>query len=350
MTSADLRTRGVAWCLLALLAVAGCDGGSSRRPVELGGPTMGTRWSLTLAPGPDGIDAAEREAIDQLVRNELATIERLMSTWDETSELSTFNRTRSTGPFPVSPETFEVFRWASLLAGETAGALDVTVLPLFRAWGFGAGGNPDAPAPDEATLARLREITGMNLIELDAAGRTVRKRRPEVECDLSAVAPGYAADHIADALEGRGLSGFLIDVGGELVARGRNADGLPWRIAVEQPVTGTGPFAGVVELDGLAITTSGDYRNYREVDGERVGHIIDPRSGRPVSHGLASVTVVDSRAVRADGLATALMVLGPDEGLALARRLRLAALFIVRTRDGQFEQRSTPEFDMLARS
>lgn len=191
----------------------------------------------------------------------------------------------------------------------------------------------------------------MRLIELDASRRTVRKHRWDVECDLSSIAPGYAADRIAEQLDRWRLAGFLIDVGGELVARGRNVQGSPWRVAVERPEPeGGGGFAGLVELDGLAIATSGDYRNFREVDGERVGHVLDPRTGRPVRHGLASVTVVDTLAVRADGLATALMVLGPDEGLALAHRLKLAALFILRTPDGRFEHRSTREFDMLAKA
>ena len=144
---------------------------------------------------------------------------------------------------------------------------------------------------------------------------------PGVECDFSALAPGYAADRLADILAPYDLAGFLIDVGGELVARGRNADGLPWRVAVERPVADARQVARVVPLDNLAIATSGDYRNYREMNGRRLGHIIDPRTARPVDHRLASATVVASSCARADALATALMVLGPDEGLALAGRL-----------------------------
>lgn len=337
-------------CLpVLLLAALACRSSPPEldRQIRLGGPTMGTTWSATLVPGPRGLDPAERDAIDRGIRDLLARIEGLMSTWDEASELSRFNRSRSLEPFTVSPDTFEVFRWAVRLADETGGALDVTVLPIVHAWGFGAAAQHPAGLPDEAALARLRESTGIRHLELDANGRWVRKRRPDVECDFSALAPGYAADRIADLLGPHGLAGFLIDVGGELVARGRNADGRPWRVAVERPEELARKIARVVPLDDRAIATSGDYRNYREVNGRRIGHIIDPRTARPVDHRLASATVVDRSCTRADALATALMVLGPDEGLALARRLDVAALLLVRNDQGGFDERTTPRFDEL---
>ena len=147
----------------------------------------------------------------------------------------------------------------------------------------------------------------------------------------------------------RSLAGFLIDVGGELVARGRNAEGTPWRVAVERPEEEGRRIARVALLDDMAIATSGDYRSYREVDGERVAHIIDPRTARPIRHALASATVIDTLCVRADALATALMVLGPEEGMALARRLDLAALLLIRNDQGGFDERATPRFDDLTR-
>ena len=353
MTSAAERSRrvarGIVIPLQALWLLAGCHPHDGRRPTELRGPTMGTIWSVTIVAGPRGLDAAGRNAIDRDIRDLLARVEGLMSTWDAASELSQFNSFRSTEPFPVSPDTFEVFRWAVTLAEETGGALDVTVLPLVQAWGFGAGGSESAPAPDEETLARVREATGIRHLELDSDGRWVRKLRPDLECDFSALAPGYAADRLAGMLAGRGLAGFLIDVGGELVARGRNAEGTPWRVAVERPEEEGRRIARVALLDDMAIATSGDYRSYREVDGERVAHIIDPRTARPIRHALASATVIDTLCVRADALATALMVLGPEEGMALARRLDLAALLLIRNDQGGFDERATPRFDDLTR-
>lgn len=312
---------------------------------------MGTTWALTLAPGPHAPGAADRERIDREVRDTLARIEALMSTWDRESELSRFNRSQSTEPFAVSAETHEVFRWAITLAEETAGAFDVTVLPLVDAWGFGANSAPDGPAPDPATIDRLRAASGVGHLEIDPEGRWVRKRRPDVQCDFSGIAPGYAADRLASLLAARGVTDFLMDVGGELVARGRNARGLPWQVAVERPDELRRRAARVVPLADMAIATSGDYRNYREVDGMRMAHIIDPRSGIPIHHRLASVSVLDALAVRADALATALMVLGPEEGMALARRLDLAALFVVRAPDGDwFDEFATPRFEALTRT
>jgi thiamine biosynthesis lipoprotein len=334
---------------VAVVAASACRVPEPPRTVELHGPTMGTTWSVKLVPGANGLDRPDVQAIDGQVRDLLARVERLMSTWDPTSELSRFNRFKGGEPFPVSPDTFSVFRAAVELGSETGGALDVTVLPLVHAWGFGARGDEVTRGPDEVTLARLRAAVGIQHLELDPDGKWVRKHRPDVECDFSSLAPGYAADRIAEILAVRDLAGFMIDVGGELVARGRNAEGAPWRVGVERPAEHRGGMASVVPIADLAIATSGDYRSYREVDGVRISHIIDPRTGRPVRHTLASVTVVDPSCMRADALATALMVLGPEDGLALARRLELSALLLVRNAQGGFDALATPRFDSLTR-
>lgn len=333
--------------LLAVMMTAACQTPARARVIELAGPTMGTTWSLKVVPGPRELSAGEVQRLDGQVRDLLGRVDALMSTWNPESELSRFNRFRGDGPFPVSPDTFAVFRAAVEFAGETGGALDVTVLPLVHAWGFGAAGREDAVAPDQPTMARLLASTGVRHLELDPDGQWVRKRRPDVECDFSALAPGYAADLIADLLASRDFEGFLLDVGGELVARGRNADGAAWRVGVDRPREQREKVAAVVPLVDLAIATSGDYRNYREVNGVRVAHIVDPRTGEPIAHRLASVTVVDRSCLRADALATALMVLGPDEALALARQLDLAALLLIRTPDGTFAAVATARFTAL---
>jgi FAD:protein FMN transferase len=185
--------------------------------------------------------------------------------------------------------------------------------------------------------------------DFGAEARTVRKLRPGIVCEFSALAPGYAADRLAAILMERGVTDFLVDVGGEFRARGRNDADMPWQIAVERPLEQGRMIERVVPVSDGAIATSGDYRNYHEVDGVRVAHILDPRTGRPVRHRLASVTVITDLAVRADALSTALMVLGPEEGYALAESLDLAVLFIMRAADGDgFQSRSTPRFEALA--
>lgn len=333
--------------LLVLAAVAACARPPSGPEVlEFTGPSMGTTWSVKVVAGPGGMNGDESRAIDDAIRDELARINQLMSTWDPQSELSRFNQSDSLERFPVAPETFDVFRWSLELWEETGGALDPTIAPLIDAWGFGV--DRTVPQPDEITVNRLRAATGMSLIELDDAGAWVRKRHPGVRCDFSALAPGYAADRIGAELERRGLKDFLVDVSGELVARGRNAEGLPWQVAVERPMAGGRSVARVVPVDNGAIATSGDYRNFREVDGQRLSHILDPRSGRPVHHTLASVTVLDHLAVRADGLSTAMMVMGPDEAMLFATRWNVPALFLIRLPDGNFEERPSPVFAAAA--
>jgi FAD:protein FMN transferase len=305
---------------------------------------MGATWTVKVVPASGALGTEEGQRLDRLIRDDLARIDQLMSTWDPESELSRFNQSQSTEPFAVSPETFEVFRWSVELARITDGALDVTVAPLVEAWGFGAAVGTERQ-PDEQTLARLRESAGMHLLELDPAGQWVRKRRPEVRVDFSAIAPGYAADRLAAIVAGQGFADFLVDVGGELVARGRNERGDRWQIAVERPDPRGRAIQQIVPISDSAVATSGDYRNFREVNGERVTHILDPRTGRPIRHRLASVTVLDAQGVRADGLATALMALGPDDGRALAERLDLAVLFLIRNPSGSIDAWMSPAFE-----
>ena len=337
-----------AWAITLAVAMTACRGQPDRRTFEFRGPTMGTTFSVKIVAGTDGLPGPTRTAIDDAIRSELERINVLMSTWDPESELSRFNRASTGEPFPVSPETLEVFQWALELGALTEGALDVTIAPLIDAWGFGRDGRSDA-VPSDAEIASLREVTGIDQLELDAAHATVSKKRPEVACDFSALAPGYAADRLWAMLAEQEIDDFLVDVGGELRARGHNGDGAPWQIGIERPQS-TGRFVErTVSILDKAIATSGDYRNYYEVEGKRVSHILDPRTGRPIEHRLASVTVIDDLAVRADGMSTALMVLGPEEGFALAERLDLAVLFIVRAAGGNFIERATPRFDAVTR-
>jgi len=338
------HARRAIFVTLSLVVLSGCGvrNGTSQTTV-LSGPTMGTTWSVKLVAGADGLDSGNRAEIDGAIRDLLARVTTLVSTWEPESELSRFNRYTGLEPFPVAPETFELFEQAVALADETHGAFDVTIGPLVDAWGFGATDSPP-PIPDEETIARLRDALGVRHLELDPSGQWVRKRRGDVRCDFSAFAPGYAADRIAALLERHGLMNFLVDVGGELVARGRNDLGLPWQVAIERPQPSGRAVARLIPLTDAAIATSGDYRNYREIAGERIVHILDPATGRPIRHRLASVSVIDTLGVRADALATAVMVLGPDEGMALVERLDLAAMFIVRTPEGGFEQRVSPRF------
>ena len=300
---------------------------------------MGTTYEVTVAA--DTLDDARRTDLRNVIANTLEHIDTAMSTWQPESELSRFNRVETTDPFPVSTNVVEVFQHALAVSALTGGAFDVTVGPLVDAWGFGPPGQPPA-APADADLARLREQVGWQRLAVDAAASTIRKRAPAVSADLSALAKGYAVDQVAELLEREGFTNYLVEVGGEVRAAGRSTLGNAWRVGIEQPAAGPPTVYRTVTLDGYALATSGDYRNTYLLDGQRVSHTIDPRTGRPVTHSLASVSVIDPLCVRADAIATALMVLGPDDGYALAAEKDWPALFLLRLPDGALEERATP--------
>jgi thiamine biosynthesis lipoprotein len=328
---------------LAALVVLSIVAGPARAAadtLEIRGRTMGTTYTVKVVGGGD---PGRRDRVEKAVSRELATVTALMSTWETESELSRFNRFASTEPFALSRPTLEVLRVAREVSELTAGAFDVTVGPIVDAWGFGATDRAPAP-PEPAELERARRRVGYRLLELDAPAGTARKRLPDVVCDLSAIAKGDAVDRVTTALARLGHRDAFVEIGGDLRASGRREDGRPWRVAIERPVLARGSIERVVEISDLSMATSGDYRNYYESGGRRFSHVVDPRTGRPIAHDLASVTVVHPRAARADALATGLLVLGAEEGLRLAEARRLAAYFIVRQRDGGFRAAGTAAF------
>ena len=302
----------------------------------LAGQTMGTIWSVTLVePDPQA---------RELIQARLDAVNAAMSTWDPTSELSRFNAHQSTEPFALSAETLRVMALAREVSTATEGAFDVTVRPLVAAWGFGAGARVPGAAPEDAELAGIRERVGFELLVLDPTAGTARKRHPQLEVDLSAIAKGFAVDEVARALHELGHERFLVEVGGEVRVSGERPGGGPWHLAIERPEPDGRAIHGVIGLRDQSMATSGDYRNFYEQAGRRLTHIVDPRIGRPVSHGLASVSVVHEDAATADAWATALTVLGPDEGPEVARAEGIAAYFIVRTPSGSYETRTTGSF------
>ena len=337
------RCPGVALAAALLAMPAGC--GRAPGPVQLSGPTMGTTYSVSIPRLPEGTD---RAAVEGVISDVLRLADEHLSGWNDESELVRFNARASTDWQPVSPVLLESVAQAQAVSRATNGTFDVTVGPLVRAWGFGAGAGsePATPAPD--LLAQLRGDAGYEKLELRPSPPALRKSTPRLEIDLDGIAPGWAVDRITARFEALGMRDYLVELGGEVRARGANAEGRRWRVAVETPQAGERQAYAVIEIDGVGVSTSGDYRDYREVEGRRISHTIDPRSGAPVGHGLASVTVVRESVAEADAWATALMVLGPAEGMALARRERLAALFIRRgEQPGTFVAEETPEFARL---
>ncbi len=313
-------------------------------PHEISGLTMGTFFNVTI--DDSDVTAVELSRIRDTIQSRLDQVERLMSTYDTDSELSRFNRHESAVPFAASQQMLEVFSAALVVSERSDGAFDVTVKPLVDAWGFGPPGRPPVP-PADSVLAALAPAIGYRLVEVDLEAGTLTKANPKTVADLSAIAKGYGVDRVAAALDSLGLMGFLVEVGGEVKARGRKRDGSSWNVGIERPDTDRRTAYETLRLADAAVATSGDYRNHYEIDGIRYSHIIDPRTRAPIRHLGASVTVVHTEATFADAWATALSVLGPDQGMVVAEREGLAALFLVRSGSG-FEVRRTSEYRRIA--
>ncbi len=295
---------------------------------RLSGETMGTTWSLSAICSPAVDDAA-------LWRELTACVDRVvaeMSTWVASSDLSRFNR--SAGEWQPLPDWFfTVLTCALDVARDSGGAYDPTVGPLVNLWGFGPAPRRGR-APSAAAIGAALAHANWARIEIDRAGR--RARQPGgMYVDLSAIAKGFAVDAVAGHIEALGVGSYLVEIGGELRGRGVKADGHPWWVSVEPP-GGTGAPAVdlVIALHDLSIATSGDYRRGFSEGGRWYSHTIDPRSGTPVEHGLSTVSVLHRDCVMADALSTALMVLGPGDGLAFAEARALPALFVTRTPGG----------------
>jgi thiamine biosynthesis lipoprotein len=301
---------------------------------------MGTRFTVKAVDLPSSIDA---QSLQREIQDRLERVDALMSTYDPDSELSRLNRFDTMEWFEISPETATVLAEARRIAELTGGAFDVTVGPLVELWNFGPDKSPTDRVPADGEIEEVKAKTGWQGIEVRLSPPGVRKKRKELSVDLSGIAKGFAVDRVAEHLEERGIENYMVEVGGELRARGHNPQGKPWQIAVEAPTPGVRSIQRVVGLDGLGMATSGDYRNFFEEDETRYSHVIDPRSGRPIAHDLASVTVLAPSCMEADALATALLVMGPDAGYELAAREKIQALFIVRT-EAAFAEKATPQF------
>ena len=358
------RLTGVAPAMLLLAVVActapaGSDRADAGRRRTISGATMGTTFTVTVVSGPEvaatrtptaAFSGGARDGGDlrAAVQRRLDAIEGRMSHYRPASELSRFNRARTTEPQPMSAETLGVVAEALSVSRISGGAFDVTVGPLVDAWGFGPPGRAPA-APEEVSLAALRARVGFDLLELDPAAATLRKRDENVVVDLSAIAKGYAVDAVSSLLAERGFGDYLVEIGGELRAGGRNEEGAPWRVAIERPLPGAPAAQRIVPLTDAALATSGDYRNFYDLDGRRVSHTIDPRTGRPVTHGLLSVSVIAPRCSLVDARSTALNVLGPEAGYALAVEQGWAALFVTDGGAGRLVERETPAFTAAVR-
>ena len=327
--------------LLLILATA-CQQQKTTSPVLLGGDTMGTTWSVTMQPGAGGTDAA---ALKTLLQERLEQINRLMSTYDAESEISRFNNQTTSDWFAISEETAQVIALALEISTLSGGAFDISVGPLVELWGFGATARGETiPSADQISAALA--AVGYQNIRLRRDPAAISKLVPQLRIDLSAIAKGYAVDALGELLHQQGISDYLVEIGGEMKVSGLRGDGTPWRIAIEKPLEGAREVALVLPLTATALATSGNYRNFYEENGQRYAHTLDPVSGRPIRHQLASVTVLDETCARADALATAIMVMGEAKGRRFCEENRIAAYFLIHEKTS-LEVYASPAFQRL---
>ncbi|TWU55159.1 FAD:protein FMN transferase [Rubripirellula reticaptiva] len=332
------RFRGL--LILAFVGLLACNpclsGGAAAADGELlefFGETMGTTYSVKVFQPPESLRVDNlRIDVDGVLRN----VNDQMSTYLKSSEISQFNESNSTDWFAVSPEFASVVETALEVSVKTDGAFDVTVGPLVNAWNFGVGPRTSV-APSAETIAKIQDSIGYQKLAVRMDPPAIRKSVPSLKIDLSAIAKGHGVDRVVKFLNEQGLLNIFVEIGGEVRVSGSKS-GKPWKVGIQMPdaTTNQWTIAHAFGTGGTdhAMATSGDYRNFFEADGKRYSHTIDPRTGYPVDHALASVSILADRCVDADAWATAINAMGPAEGLAIAQTEDLDALLISRSSDG----------------
>jgi len=283
---------------------------------------MGTTFNVTVVDVPRNIT---KRAVRENIEQSLKKANKHLSNWDNYSEISIFNRNKSVEKISVSPTLFEVLSCASDINRKSFGYFDTTISPLVETWGFGAAKVENLP-PLPRDLADAMKYSGKQG-DIKIGDGTIQKSNPNTEITLAGIGKGHGADLIARGLSTLGIRNFLIEIGGDLVAKGNNPAGLSWQICIEQPEIGSTQFLDVVEISNLGMASSGDYKNFFERDGVKYSHIIDPNTGSPVTHGTAAATVLAGNAMIADAWATALLTIGCSDGIQIANDNKIAVLF-----------------------
>lgn len=315
--------------------------------VSLSGKTMGTTYHIKYID--DGSVSETPQKAHEQIELVLKDVNTKMSTYIKDSELSRFNQNQQVNtPIEISTDFAKVLAEAIRLNKLTEGALDVTVGPVVNLWGFGPEKRPERkPTPEQ--LAERQAWVGIDKITLDTNGKapTLSKAVPQVYIDLSSIAKGFGVDQVAETLEQFHVQNYMVEIGGEIRAKGKNAEGKPWQIAIEKPeMNGERAVENVIGLNNMAMATSGDYRIYFEENGQRFAHEIDPKTGYPIQHHLASITVLAPSSMTADGLSTGLFVLGEDKALEVAEKNKLAVYLIIKNANG-FETKMSSAFKKL---
>jgi thiamine biosynthesis lipoprotein len=298
--------------------------------VTLRGVTMGTSYTIKIVDMPQGEDP---QSVYEQIYADLELVNFEFSNWEPNSTVVKFNNMSAGEHIELSQHFINVMDQSITLSELSDGRFDVTLGPIIDLWGFGPTKRLNTPSDED--VQRVAKSVGLSeVLSYDRGQKTLEKRQSESELNFSAIAKGYAADVIAQTLQNIGIQNYMIEIGGDMIVRGVNQNGDQWRVAIEKPVEGDRAIELILSLKDQALASSGDYRNFYMEDGKRLSHIIDPKTMRPVTHSLASVSVIANDAAWADGLATALLVLGAQQGLAVSNEQNIAAYFIERTENG----------------
>lgn len=328
--------------LSALLVLSGCSENDRplEPPVRYEGNIFGTFYQVTIM---DPLTQGQSRELEEGFLAELESVDHAMSTYRDDSELIAFNQAPLDEWQPLSNELIEVLAISQSVAAASQGAFDITVGDLVNLWSFGPGARPEQVPTDEALAEQLAQV-GFDAIEIDTQNMQARRTR-DVFVDLSGVAKGHATDRVAAYLDQQDITHYLVNLGGDLIARGLRdeEEQTPWRIGIEVPEDGEQQAQHILPLESISVATSGDYRNYFDVDGERFSHTIDPRTGRPVTHQLASVSVFHPSNAWADAWATALLVVGEEDAMQMALDNNLRILTLIHDGDA-WRSVGSPEF------
>jgi thiamine biosynthesis lipoprotein len=297
-------------------------------------------WHVTITNPPNTLQEAD---LNQGLSNAFAHSVQLIATWQNDSEIARFNAYQGTDWFPVSTELAQLVQTTLSLSTQSQGGYDVTVRPLVKLWGFGSAEDVQHTVPDDATVQSVKARVGYEKIQVQLNPPALRKARPDVLVELASVADGFAADLAGQYLESQGIHDYMVEIAGEIRSQGQSPRGNDWRIAIEKPLDNGEAIQQGIHIKNAGLATSGDYRKFFMQGGKRYSHTIDPKTGYPVEHKLASVTVVAETGTLADGYATLLMALGEEKGKVFADEHQLAAYFIWREND-KFATYATDSF------
>ncbi|PID59678.1 MAG: FAD:protein FMN transferase ApbE [Ignavibacteriae bacterium] len=316
----------------------GCSQQEVLKSYEFTGTTMGTIYSIKII---EKKEASDLESLKIKIDSLLIQVNLQMSTYIDSSEISQFNMLKDTTWFNVSKDFSLVMNQALRISKLTNGYYDVTVGPLVNLWGFGTDRKTKIiPTDEEINIAKKK--IGYNYLKVDTVNFKIKKTNKNLYCDLSSIAKGFGVDKVGEFLEEQGLFNYMVEIGGEVRTKGKNQFSEKWHIGISNP--NATDLQQVVNLSGESIATSGDYLNYFEKDGIRYSHLINPKTGKPITHNLASVSVIHEECTIADAFATVIDIMGPEKGMELAQKEKLSVFMIVRKKN-KFIELSTKSFE-----